>query len=83
MLEIVDPTVVAMDGHVDEIDVLFLQPGAAALVTMDALGGQSVQGIVDEVGTRPASQQFSARRNGPGDLPGQHPAVVAGGPVAA
>ena len=58
VLEIVDPTVVAMDGHVDEIDVLFLQPGAAALVTMDALGGQSVQGIVDEVGTRPASQQL-------------------------
>ncbi len=58
VLEIVDPTVVAMDGHVDEIDVLFLQPGAAAVVTMDALGGQSVQGIVDEVGTRPASQQL-------------------------
>ena len=59
VLEIVDPTVVAMDGHVDEIDVLFLQPGAAAVVTMDALGGQAVQGIVDEIGTRPASQQFA------------------------
>ncbi len=59
VLEIVDPTVVAMDGHVDEIDVLFLQVGAAAVVTMDALGGLPVPGIVDEVGTRPASQQFS------------------------
>ena len=59
VLEIVDPTVVAMDGHVDEIDVLFLQVGAAAVVTMDALGGLPVQGVVDEVGTRPASQQLS------------------------
>ena len=59
VLEIVDPTVVSMDGHVDEIDVLFLQVGAPAVVTMDALGGLPVQGVVDDVGTRPASQQFS------------------------
>ena len=66
VLEIVDPTVVAMDGHVDEIDVLFLQVGAAAVVTMDALGGLPVQGVVDEVGTRPASQQLQLAQGGSG-----------------
>ena len=64
VLEIVDPTVVAMDGHVDEIDVLFLQQGAPATVTMDALGGVPVQGLVDEIATRPATQQFAQGGSG-------------------
>ncbi len=64
VLEIVDPTVVAMDGHVDEIDVLFLQVGAGAVVTMDALGGLPVTGVVDEVGSRPASEQLGQGGSG-------------------
>jgi RND family efflux transporter MFP subunit len=57
VLEIVDPTVVEVDGIVDEIDVLFIRQGAAALVTMDALPGQTLDGIVSEVASESITQQ--------------------------
>ena len=57
IMEIVDPTVIEVDGIVDEIDVLFIQIGAQAQVTMDALAGQVLQGAVSDVATEAQSQQ--------------------------
>lgn len=48
-IEIVDTTVVEMDGVVDEIDILFIRKGAQATVTMDALAGQALEGTVSKV----------------------------------
>ena len=48
-IEIVDTSVVEMDGVVDEIDILFIHKGAQATVTMDALAGQALEGTVSEV----------------------------------
>ena len=39
-IEIADPSVVEVSGSVDEIDVLFLQVGAQAFVTLEALANQ-------------------------------------------
>jgi len=47
--EVVDPTVLEVDGIVDEIDVLFVQVGAQAAVTLDALPGQTLAGSVSSV----------------------------------
>ena len=57
VLEIVDPTVVEVDGIVDEIDVLFIRRGASAVVTMDALPGQTLNGTVSEVASESITQQ--------------------------
>ena len=57
ILELVDPTVIEVDGIVDEIDVLFIQIGAKAQVTMDALAGQVLEGTVSDIGTEAKSQQ--------------------------
>ena len=57
VLEIVDPTVVEVDGAVDEIDVLFISGGASASVTLDALPGQALKGTVSEVASEALSQQ--------------------------
>ena len=56
VLELLDPSVVEINGVVDEIDVLYVREGAAASVTMDALAGQTIQGSVAEVGTVAQSQ---------------------------
>ena len=48
-VEIVDTTVAEVDGSIDEIDVLFIQTGAIATVSMDALGGQTLEGIVSSI----------------------------------
>lgn len=56
-VEIVDPSQVQLKGTVDEIDVLFVQPGSSARVTLDALGGQAIQGKVSTVATQGTSQQ--------------------------
>ena len=55
--EIVDETVVEVDGVVDEIDVLFVREGASASVTMDALAGQVIEGFVSEIAAAAESQQ--------------------------
>ena len=57
IVEVVDPTVVEVDGIVDVIDVLFERVGASATVTMDALPGQVLNGIVSDVGSAARSQQ--------------------------
>ena len=57
ILELVDPTVVEVDGIVDEIDVLFVQPGARASITMDAIPGEALSGQVSEVATESINQQ--------------------------
>ena len=57
ILEIVDPTVVEVDGVVDEIDVLFVRLGATASITMDALPGQTLVGNVSEIASAATSQQ--------------------------
>ena len=57
IFEIVDSTVVEVDGIVDEIDVLFVQAGAPAEVTMDALPGQVLEGVVSSVALAAQTQQ--------------------------
>jgi multidrug resistance efflux pump len=57
VIEIVDPTVVEVDGIVDEIDVLFIREGAAARVTMDALPGQEILGSVSDIASAAQNQQ--------------------------
>ncbi len=56
-IEIVDPTTVEIDGSVDEIDVLFIRVGATASVTMDALAGQTLPGVVSDIADEPVNQQ--------------------------
>ena len=43
-IEIADPSVVEVSGSVDEIDVLYLQTGAEAIVSLEALGSQTLRG---------------------------------------
>jgi RND family efflux transporter MFP subunit len=57
VLEIVDPTVVEVDGIVDEIDVLLIYEGARAAVTMDALAGRVMEGIVSDISAEATNQQ--------------------------
>ena len=57
ILEIVDPSVVEVAGVVDEIDVLFIREGAQAAVTMDALPGQVLAGVVSDIAPSAESQQ--------------------------
>ena len=57
VLDIVDRWVIEIDAIVDEIDVLSVFVGAAAEVTMDALGGRVLSGTVSEIGTAANSQQ--------------------------
>lgn len=57
IVELVDPTVVEVDGIVDEIDVLFVRTGATASITMDALPGAVLEGSVSSVATAGISQQ--------------------------
>ncbi len=56
-IEVTDPSVIEMDGSVDEIDVLFIQTGALATVTLDALQGQVLTGEVSTIGSAGAGQQ--------------------------
>ena len=56
-IEIADPSIVEVSGSVDEIDVLFLQIGAEAYVTLEALGSQALPGIVSSIASVGASQQ--------------------------
>ncbi len=51
VVEIVDTSVAEVDGVVDEIDVLFLNVGAEAVVTMDALLDQTLAGEVSSIET--------------------------------
>ena len=57
VLEIVDPTVVEVDGIVDEIDVLFVREGAQSAIIMDALPGGVLDGVVSTIGSAAQNQQ--------------------------
>ena len=57
ILTVVDPTVIEMEGAVDEIDVLYVQIGASANVTMDALPGEALPGTVSYIASDAISQQ--------------------------
>ena len=57
IVEVVDPSVVEVNGIVDEIDVLFVRVGATAQVTMDALPSQVLAGIVSSVASAAQTQQ--------------------------
>ena len=56
-VEIADPSIVEVSGSVDEIDVLFLQVGAQAYVTMEALANQALAGTVSSIASIGTSQQ--------------------------
>ena len=56
-IEIADPYIVEVSGSVDEIDVLFLQVGAQAFVSLEALGGQTLSGTVSSIANSGVSQQ--------------------------
>ena len=57
IVEIVDPTVVEVDGIVDEIDVLLIREGARAAVTMDSLPGQTLEGTISTIAPAAQNQQ--------------------------
>jgi len=57
VVEVVDPSVVEVDGVVDEIDVLFIQQGARAEVTLDALPGEVLEGTISDIGSAAIGQQ--------------------------
>jgi hypothetical protein len=57
IVEVVDPSVVEMAGIVDEVDILQLSEGLIALVTVDALPGQVLTGVVTEIAAAAANQQ--------------------------
>lgn len=56
-IEIADPSIVEVSGSVDEIDVLFLQVGSQAFVSLEALGAQTLPGTVSSIANTGASQQ--------------------------
>ena len=57
VLEIVDPTIVEIDGIVDEIDVLLVSVGTSAEVSLDALPGVQLTGVVTEIADVAENQQ--------------------------
>ena len=56
-IEIADPSIVEVEGSVDEIDVLFLQVGSQAFVSLEALGNQTLPGTVSSIANSGTSQQ--------------------------
>jgi len=57
IVEVVDPSVVEMDGIVDEVDILLLTEGQAATVTVDALPDRTLDGFVSEINPTATIQQ--------------------------
>ncbi|MCH8893439.1 MAG: efflux RND transporter periplasmic adaptor subunit, partial [Chloroflexi bacterium] len=57
IVEVVDPSVVEMDGVVDEVDILLLSVGIAASVTVDAMPGRTLEGFVSEIASTANVQQ--------------------------
>ncbi len=57
IMVVVDTSVVEIDGSVDEIDVLSIELGAEAVVTVDALPGQTIEGEVSFLASEPADSQ--------------------------
>ena len=57
IMEVVDPSIVEVDGIVDEIDVLLVQVGTTAEVVLDALPGVTLEGVVTEIAEEAQNQQ--------------------------
>ncbi len=57
IMDLVDTSVVEMQGVIDEIDVLAVKIGTKAEVTTDALPGQTLIGRVSFISVEPQSQQ--------------------------
>ena len=57
IMELVDPTIVEIDGIVDEIDVLLVAVGTSAEVSLDALPGVMLNGVVTEIADEAENQQ--------------------------
>ena len=57
VVEIVDPRDVEVDGIIDEIDVLSVQVGDQASVSMDALPGEFLTGVVSSIDAGATNQQ--------------------------
>ena len=57
IVEIVDPLDVEVDGIIDEIDVLSIQVGDQAVVSMDALPAETLAGVVSTIGAGATNQQ--------------------------
>ena len=57
VFEVVDESIVEVEGMVDEIDVLLVNEGASASVTMDALPGKVLRGVVSQIATKAENQQ--------------------------
>ena len=73
-VELVNTNVVEIDGGVDEIDVLRIELGTSAEVTLDALEGQTLTGGVSFIDAAASSSQgivsipVKVRLDDPGDL---------------
>jgi len=57
IIELVDTAVIEIDGIVDEIDVLLVAVGIRAAVTLDALTGQRLEGVVSQIAPAALNQQ--------------------------
>ncbi len=57
IIEIVDPSIVEIDGIVDEIDVLLVEVGTSAEVRLDALPDVNLRGVVTEIAEEAQNQQ--------------------------
>lgn len=57
IVEVVDPTLVEMDGIVDEVDILLLREGLMASITIDALPGRRLEGFVSVIAPVATNQQ--------------------------
>jgi RND family efflux transporter MFP subunit len=57
ILVLSDTTIIEVDGIVDEVDVLSLREGVRAEVTLDALPGRRLEGILTEIAPAALSQQ--------------------------
>ena len=49
-IDILDPSIVTVEGSIDEIDVLSLKLGDDVSVILDALPDQVLEGVIDEIG---------------------------------
>ena len=56
-MEIVDPSILQLDGNVPEIDILSIREGAKANIKIDALPGQLLTGTVTHISYLPVTVQ--------------------------
>ena len=57
IVEVIDPRIVRVDGIVDEIDILSVNMGSEASVTMDALPNERLAGRVTSVSSAATADQ--------------------------